>query len=63
MKRFSSLLFLVFAASVIVSSSAWAAPRNVGRFVTDEQSPDTGCYGNKVIKTPNLAYWQAIDAV
>ena len=22
--------------------------------VTDDQSPDTGCYGNKVIQTPNL---------
>lgn len=27
---------------------------NVVLFVTDDQSPDTGCYGNKVIQTPNL---------
>src|SRR5688500_10889771 len=31
-----------------------AAPRNVVLFVTDDHSPDTGSYGNSVIKTPNL---------
>lgn len=31
-----------------------AAPRNVVLFVTDDQSPDAGCYGVSAIKTPNL---------
>ena len=42
---------------LIILLSAWtvsAAPRNVVLFVTDDQSPDAGCYGNSVIKTPHL---------
>jgi N-sulfoglucosamine sulfohydrolase len=31
-----------------------AAPRNIVLFVTDDQSPDAGCYGDKVLKTPHL---------
>jgi len=54
MKRFSWLLHLVVAANLIVATTGLAAPRNVILFVTDDQSPDTGCYGNKAIKTPNL---------
>lgn len=34
-----------------------AAPRNIVLIVTDDQSPDLGCYGNTVLKTP------AIDAL
>jgi N-sulfoglucosamine sulfohydrolase len=33
---------------------AFAAPRNVVLFVTDDQGQDAGCYGNAVIQTPNL---------
>ncbi len=47
--RWLSVLFLLLCASV-----AAAAPRNVVLFVTDDHSPDAGCYGNPVIQTPNL---------
>ncbi|MCH8148523.1 MAG: sulfatase, partial [Planctomycetes bacterium] len=33
---------------------AVAAKRNVVLMVTDDQSPDMGCYGNPVIQTPNM---------
>ena len=33
---------------------AQAAKRNIVLFVTDDQSPDFGAYGNSVLKTPNL---------
>ena len=47
------------ASLLIVAVCAWissvsAAEKNVVLFVTDDQSPDAGCYGNSVIKTPNL---------
>src|SRR5258707_1306911 len=38
----------------LLTGSAGAAPRNVVLFVTDDQGQDAGCYGNKVLKTPNL---------
>ncbi|RYD32352.1 MAG: hypothetical protein EOP87_13015 [Verrucomicrobiaceae bacterium] len=31
-----------------------AAPRNIVLIVTDDQSPDLGCYANPVLKTPAL---------
>lgn len=37
-----------------VGTVSVAAPRNVVLYVTDDQSPDAGCYGNSVIQTPNL---------
>lgn len=47
-----SLFSLVILA--LLSTLASAAPRNVVLFVTDDQSPDAGCYGNSVIQTPNM---------
>lgn len=48
--------FQCFAALLVIGlcQSARAAPRNVVLFVTDDQGQDAGCYGNKVIKSPNL---------
>ncbi|MDB4452428.1 sulfatase-like hydrolase/transferase [Akkermansiaceae bacterium] len=43
------LIFLITAAC----SSAAKKP-NVILFVTDDQSPVAGCYGNSVIQTPHL---------
>ena len=36
------------------SATAFCAPRNVVLFVTDDQSPDLGCYRNPVVQTPNM---------
>jgi N-sulfoglucosamine sulfohydrolase len=46
------LTFSVFFFGIIHASNA--AERNVVLIVTDDQSPDAGCYGNSVLKTPNL---------
>lgn len=46
-------LFL-FALCWVVAGNLFAAERNVVLFVTDDQSPDAGCYGNPIIRTPNL---------
>ncbi len=45
---------VAFCVAAAMSSSAVAAKRNVVLVVTDDQSPDMGCYGNGVIKTPNM---------
>ena len=46
----------VVATEVIAEANTVASVQkyNVVLFVTDDQSPDTGCYGNKAIKTPYL---------
>ncbi|MBI1374740.1 MAG: sulfatase-like hydrolase/transferase [Phycisphaera sp.] len=38
----------------LIGATAFGAKRNVVVFVTDDQSPDAGCYGNPVLKTPNI---------
>jgi N-sulfoglucosamine sulfohydrolase len=47
--------FLLMVALLAVSCQpAAAAERNVVLIVADDQSPDMGCYGNPVLKTPNM---------
>ncbi len=54
MIRIASQLALVFTVCLTLVPAVQAAPRNVVLFVTDDQSPDTGCYGNEAIKTPHI---------
>jgi len=46
------LALLCFAA--FTTLSVYGADRNIVFFITDDQSPDMGCYGNPAIQTPNL---------
>ena len=51
MKRLSILYIVLFA----LISSAQAEPPNIVFFFTDDQTTSTiGCYGNPVVKTPNI---------
>ena len=52
MKKLPILLFLSISLSV-----GWTAEKNVIFFITDDESPTLGCYGDPVAKTP------AIDAL
>jgi len=45
---------LFFTIALLTAGVLQSAERNVVLFVTDDQSPDAGCYGNKVLKTPNI---------
>lgn len=47
MKRLLFTFFLSICAG-------FAAERNILFFITDDQSPDGGCYGSPVLKTPHL---------
>ncbi|NBS32835.1 MAG: heparan N-sulfatase, partial [Planctomycetia bacterium] len=55
------LVWRVLTAAVVISStaewSAFAAERNIVVFITDDESPTLGCYGDPVAVTP------AIDAL
>ena len=51
MLRFLPLAFLLLAVS---SASAAEARKNIVLFVNDDLSTELGCYGNKVIRTPQI---------
>ena len=46
--------FAVVVFFSLLVTIARGADRNIVLFVTDDQGPDAGCYGNDVIQTPNL---------
>jgi len=55
MKNTGRLCLLVFAALVIsITQPVSAKQKNVVVVVVDDQGFQAGCYGNKVIKTPNI---------
>jgi N-sulfoglucosamine sulfohydrolase len=49
-----SFFRLLLTTTLLASVFAHAAKRNVVLFVTDDQSPDFGAYGNPALKTPSL---------
>src|SRR5262249_39472627 len=53
MRRFLAIVGVLLILACLPGMLS-AAPRNVVLFVTDDQGQDAGCYGNKVLKTPNL---------
>lgn len=60
-RRCFYICLIVFSVVVTFTSPVQAANQNtrperlnVVLFVTDDQSPDCGCYGNEAIRTPNL---------
>ncbi|MCA9163348.1 MAG: sulfatase [Planctomycetales bacterium] len=52
--RWAATLLSVVVGLLAGVGQTQAAPRNVVLFVTDDQSPDFGAYGNPVMKTPNM---------
>ena len=48
------LCFLICISPLALNSGSAESLRNIVLIVTDDQSPDAGCYGNQVIQTPHL---------
>lgn len=44
----------LLAAIILALSTLHAAERNIIFYIADDMSPELGCYGNKVIKTPSM---------
>lgn len=51
--RFASAIYVVILF-VVLNQSAQAAERNIVFFITDDESPTLGCYGDKLAVTPNI---------
>ncbi len=50
-------LFVILTIVTLLSTSAFAAERNIVFFITDDESPTLGCYGDETAVSP------AIDAI
>ena len=44
----------IIAAALLAISPATAAEKNIIFYIADDMGTELGCYGNKVIKTPNM---------
>ena len=42
---------------IVLPTLGWSAERNIIFFITDDESPTLGCYGDRAARTP------AIDAI
>ncbi len=55
MTIFMKRLFILYSIFFALTSPVWAEPPNIVFFFTDDQTTSTiGCYGNPVVKTPNI---------
>ena len=54
MKYFLAFILFVSAFGLAAISSVWAAKPNIVWIVIEDASPHIGCYGETVIKTPNI---------
>ena len=54
MKPFLTFILFVAAFGLAAISSVWAAKPNIVWIVIEDASPHVGCYGETLIKTPNI---------
>ena len=53
MKKILSFFFLVFLTQLVINAQEHKKP-NILFIAVDDLKPELGCYGNKLIKTPNI---------